>query len=424
MKVTRVFSIMLLAAIVLSIAYGRRAVFAGGGISDKNSEVYQTFIDLAAKVSSNPVILVCTGASAATDADENAQFYIDLLTKTYGAKKVYKLPIDLNHPKCAYDQANINLIDSAHGLYFGGGDQSRLYTLFFQNTSKGKVDTPALAKIRQLYESDKLVLAGSSAGTAIMQSTPMVTGGLSYDALVYDPHPYIDDKYPNDLSYQEDGGFGFFTMGFLDTHVGTRGRQGRDIRLVHWFPSTLTNLSFGVDEDSAIVLQNDTFEVVGYNGVFIYDISEATSSKNQSKYWNLANSKVSYLTTGDKYDFRSNKVTFASWKKDISGRERHNTPMSPRADIFCYNTDELFTNVTVDLFDSKGPKTYGTSYQTSPEYRVDFEKKKDSKGAVGTKGRNEYISYTNLYVSIYTSKGSLSDEDDIIVSNDITTPLF
>jgi len=419
---SRFLTIFLLSAILLNVAHTRRGVFAGGGVSDKNSEIYQTFVDLSAKVSPNPVILICTGASAASDVDDNAKFYINLFTKSYGVKKAVYLPIDLNHPKGAFDQANVDLIASAHGLYFGGGDQSRLFNLFFQNTTKGKADTLALAKIRQMYESDKLVLAGSSAGTAIMQSTPMVTGGLSYDALVYDPHPYIDSRYPDDLSYQEEGGFGFFTLGFLDTHVGCRGRQGRNIRLVEWFPASLTNLSFGVDEDSAIVLQNDTFEVVGYNGVFIYDISEAYPNSTKSSYWNLANVKVSFLTTGDKYDFRTNKVTFASWKTDISGRERHNTPMTPKTDVFSYNTLEIFTNVTTDLFDSKSAKTYGVSYQTGPEFRVDFEKKKDSKGAIGTKGINEYISYNNLYVNIYSSRSSMTQMEKVIVREDIITP--
>lgn len=406
-----------------SIAYARRAVFAGGGVDDANGEIYQTFLDLAAKVSPNPTILICTGASAPEDADENAQFYIDILTKTFGAKNVINLPINLNHPEGAYDQANLDLIASAHGLFFGGGDQSRLYSLFFQNSTSGKVDTPALALIRQMYESDRLVLGGTSAGTAIMSAVPMITGGVSYESFVHDPHPYIAGDESDDLTYQEDGGFGFFTLGFIDTHVGTRGRQGRDIRLVHWFPSTLTNLSFGVDEDSAIVLENDTFEVAGYNGVFIYDISEAISSDSQSKYWNLANVKVSYLTTGDKYDFRTNTVTFASWKKDIKDNERHDKPMEPKKDIFCWNTNEIFTNVTTNLFDSKETKTYGLSYQSNPEFRVDFEKREDSRGAIGTKGINEYISYSNLYVNIYSSEGAMNQVDDIILRDDIAATI-
>ena len=359
--------LIIILALSTNIAHTRIAIFAGGGISDTNSEIYKTFIDLSAKVSTNPIILVCTGASSASDADANAEFYINIFTNTFGAKTVIRLPIDLNHPEGAYAQANIDLVSAAHGLYFGGGDQSRLFDLFLQNDTKsGVVDSPVLAKIRQMYENDKIVLAGTSAGTTIMQAAPMITGGRSYEALIHEPHPYIDDENPDNLSYQKEGGFGFFTLGFLDTHVGTRGRQARDVRLLHWFRSTSTNLSFGIDEDSAIVLQNDTFEVVGYSGVFIYDISEAASSSPIQNPWNLANVKVSFLTSGDKYDVRSNKVTFASYKKEIKGSERHDAPVSPAIDIFSYETPETFTNVTTNLFDCKGDQTYAFSHQTKP----------------------------------------------------------
>ena len=52
----------------------------------------------------------------------------------------------------------------------------------------------------------------------------MVTGGESYDGLIFKARDYISDRHPDDLSYYKLGGFGFFQNAYLDTHFGTRGR--------------------------------------------------------------------------------------------------------------------------------------------------------------------------------------------------------
>lgn len=52
----------------------------------------------------------------------------------------------------------------------------------------------------------------------------MVTGGESYEGLVYGAYPFVDDKSPDNLSYNLKGGFGFFKYAYLDTHFSNRGR--------------------------------------------------------------------------------------------------------------------------------------------------------------------------------------------------------
>jgi cyanophycinase len=60
----------------------------------------------------------------------------------------------------------------------------------------------------------------------------MVTGGVSYNALLYGAYDTLDTKHPDDLSYEKSGGFGLFQLSYLDTHFGTRGREGRLIQLI------------------------------------------------------------------------------------------------------------------------------------------------------------------------------------------------
>lgn len=83
----------------------------------------------------------------------------------------------------------------------------------------------------------------------------MITGGESYQALLYGAFNKIDDNHPDYLSYYPGGGFGFFKYGYLDTHFATRGRQGRLIRLI----SDLYNnvdipYGYGVDENTALAV--------------------------------------------------------------------------------------------------------------------------------------------------------------------------
>ena len=55
----------------------------------------------------------------------------------------------------------------------------------------------------------------------------MVTGGVSYYALLNGAQGTISTKHPDDLSYEPSGGLAFYTEAYLDTHVGARGREGR-----------------------------------------------------------------------------------------------------------------------------------------------------------------------------------------------------
>ena len=69
------------------------------------------------------------------------------------------------------------------GFFFGGGDQRRLVELLFQASGDSRVETPVMAKLRQMYESGDAAVGGTSAGAAVMTGAVMISGGLSYDAL-------------------------------------------------------------------------------------------------------------------------------------------------------------------------------------------------------------------------------------------------
>jgi len=84
----------------------------------------------------------------------------------------------------------------------------------------------------------------------------MITGGESYYAILRGAHDYIDPKYPDNLSYYKNGGFGLFSKNYyIDTHYGARGRIGRQIALMMDLASK-TNIYYGIgiDENTALVV--------------------------------------------------------------------------------------------------------------------------------------------------------------------------
>ena len=166
---------------------------------------------------------------AASSLNDTFQFYSNLLINTYNVKleNLYDVPIDTNHTSNAEDPKVAEEIKKLTGIFFVGGDQENIVECFFRKGGKGtgREKTIVFSAIESQYNSGSLVVSGSSAGTTIQQGANMVSGGESYNGLTTGVFDFIDDHNEDNVSYDVDGGFGFYPYGFLDTHFGTRGRQ-------------------------------------------------------------------------------------------------------------------------------------------------------------------------------------------------------
>ncbi len=104
------------------------------------------------------------------------------------------------------------------GIYFSGGDQTRIINSLFIHDDDGvRLDTPLMTAIRSLYESAEAVVGGDSAGGTALTGSVMPVAGESYNALLNGAHPEEtgDDL---DLVYDPEGGMGFLPGFVLDTH--------------------------------------------------------------------------------------------------------------------------------------------------------------------------------------------------------------
>jgi len=403
--------VLLACALLVAQITCQTAVLVGGGLADNNTEIWNTFLSLG---TINGVLNVGIVTAASDDSADSISYYEALLPISYGVQNVSWIPIDTNNTNNAFNQTVVNQISQYTAIWFAGGDQDRVAACFFyKNGSNPKAPTPVFAAIQARYNAGQLIVGGSSAGTDIQQGTPMVDGGLSWDALVYGSFPNISNKYPDDLTYYSSGGFGFFGYGYLDTHVGTRGRQGRMLRLV-WDLRANSSYLYGIDENTALVLQNGVGYVIGESGMYVVDVTQAATLQTENGGFAIDNVLFSYLTEGDYYYFNNRTIQFAPWKINLAGRQTFKTPYKPSQDIFDYGSNapgETWTNITQDLFNVYGTNTtYAYSYEDDPTYVIDFDKT-NAVGVYGQLAGVTFISYQNLRVKASQLSSRVSEEE-------------
>ena len=144
------------------------------------------------------------------------------------------------------------LLDGISGVFITGGDQMRLVSILG--------GTQFAQRLRRMVAETNIVLAGTSAGAAGMATTMIVRGEST-------PHPHKN-------SVRLSPGLGFLKNIIIDQHFTERGRISRLITAVSYNPY---NLGIGIDENTAIILDNEgILEVFGAGTATIVDGSQIT----------------------------------------------------------------------------------------------------------------------------------------------------
>ena len=144
------------------------------------------------------------------------------------------------------------LLDGITGVFISGGDQMRLASILG--------GTQFSQKLRRMVAETNVVFAGTSAGAAGMSSSMIVRGEST--------------SHPHKNSVRLSPGLGFLKNIIIDQHFTERGRISRLITAVSYNPY---NLGIGIDENTAIILDNEgILEVFGDGTVTIVDGSQIT----------------------------------------------------------------------------------------------------------------------------------------------------
>lgn len=201
------------------------------------------FVQLAGGAGAHIVVV---GTASADPAAAEAP-YLDKFS-ALGAGSVRSLR--LTSRAQANDPAVEPVLRAATAVFFTGGDQERIAAVI------GGTTTDSL--LHELVGGTDLILAGTSAGAAMMAGT-MITGG---------DRPGVHAE-----SVRTGPGLEFLPCVLIDQHFGERERLNRLLSAVARYPH---ELGLGIDEDTAILTDGDCFEVLGSGAVTVLDAGAAT----------------------------------------------------------------------------------------------------------------------------------------------------
>jgi cyanophycinase len=187
----------------------------------------------------------------------------------------------------AHDPEKLSAFDGARAVFFTGGDQLRIASQIGE--------TPIEHRVREIYERGG-VIAGTSAGASAMSETMLVRGSNSESFRIG--------------ALQMAPGLGLIRNVVIDQHFAERGRIGRLIGAVAQNPRML---GIGIDEDTAIIVEGEQFEVLGSGAVYLLDGTQVTHSNiaegDSDKALSIFDLALHVLGSGDTFDFRSRSPT-------------------------------------------------------------------------------------------------------------------
>lgn len=245
-------------------------VIAGGGrLSD---DIIDRFIELAGSTSAK-IVLVPTAAGAESYSDSLGNMF-----RSRGAGKVTVLHTD--NRDTADSRVFTRPLEEATGVWFGGGRQWRLVDSY-----KG---TRSEMLFRQVLDRGG-VIGGSSAGATI-QGSFLARGDTKNNQVMMGDH-------------QE--GFGYISDIAIDQHVLARNRQFDMYGIIREHPELL---GIGIDENTAVVVQRDTMEVIGASYVLVYDGTFWSREGNDLKILPAEEILFYMLRRGDRYNLRLRKI--------------------------------------------------------------------------------------------------------------------
>ena len=314
-------------------------VIIGGNLRPSNGPVWERIIQLAGGKGARIAVF----ASASGTPERSGKSLVERLN-SYGAKAFF-VPVAVklsgsNYQTAADDRGLAEAVRNANGAFFAGGDQSRITRALRHEDGS---NTRVLDALWDMYRRGG-VIAGSSAGAAIMSSTMFGRPRTVLATL----------KLGVEEGEELTDGLGFVGDDvFIDQHLLVRGRFARML------PAMLKKgykLGLGIDEDTAmVVLPNRDVEVIGYKGALVLDLSNAVVHEGA---FNVTNVRVSYLDNGDHFNIVTRECTPSDDKADNKldpSRPYYREPL--------FTADILGNSTVVDLMskliDSDQPDAIG-----------------------------------------------------------------
>lgn len=214
-----------------------------GGAEDRccGSGLLERFVDLCGGEKAR-IVLVTT----ATSVPQEVLAEYERVFRKLGVDETSELRLRGRGDADGDDAADV--LSEATGVFFTGGDQSKLRTLV-----GSRINDLIASRLR-----DGLVVAGTSAGATALGRT-MILGG--------------DGPEVSAAAVRTGPGLGLVPHALIDMHFGERGRLPRLLSAVAFDPE---HLGIGLDENTGVLMDADGFEVIGSGVTTVVDAEDAT----------------------------------------------------------------------------------------------------------------------------------------------------
>lgn len=241
-------------------------------------EILKKLIELTGKT--HPIIEIITSGSEV--GDEVFTDYKKVFTEL-GVKKLGH--IHHNKREAVLEDHDLEKrVHAADAIFFSGGSQILLSSIYGGSLF--------LKSLKERYITDKIVIAGTSAG-AMALATPMIYGGSSeVQELAGEIRVTTGMEFLKDVC--------------IDTHFVHRGRF---LRLAQVIASNPTCIGIGIEEDTAFIVREGVeVEVIGSGTIIIFE-GFNISYTNIHEYGNkkpitIRNLNVHILSKEDKYTLK------------------------------------------------------------------------------------------------------------------------
>ncbi len=293
--VRRLATLLLVLAALPAIATPERPprpkgslVIVGGG--ERTGAVMHRFVTLAGGAGKAVIAVVPMASEEAAETGRDLVAELDSL----GAR-AYVVLVTRSQ---AQSESAAQVLDSATGIWFAGGDQARL--------TAALGGTATLRAMQARYRAGAAV-GGTSAGAAIM-SDSMITGDQTPPG---DTTGYYGDEYPAISRHriQITPGLGFLPNAIVDQHFIKRERHNRLMSAVLEHPRLV---GVGIDESTALEVGPDgLWRVLGESAVVVYDARKARVTAGSRPILGVTELRVHVLPPGSTFDPETGRANLA-----------------------------------------------------------------------------------------------------------------
>lgn len=251
-------------------------VIVGGG--EQDSLLIKKFTDLINDTSSLIVVIPTAGEDWYINLKNNDLSYMKKTFISLGYNNISIL--HTRNKDTANSEIFVKPLRKAKGVWLTGGRHPLLADSY--------LNTLTLYELNNLLERGG-VIGGTSGGATIMGSY-LIRGTKENNTIILGDHTQ---------------GFNWVKNTVIDQHLLVRNRQWDMFEVLKKEPRLL---GIGIDENTAIVVHQNSFEVIGDSYVTIYDKTIWSRYTNIISELKKGQKAFYLLKAGDKYDLKNRKV--------------------------------------------------------------------------------------------------------------------